>query len=75
MAAHSNSSSGGRGAQHGDGIESGHPSRLVIVLKKSRNEEERKQFEERAADSGMDEAVGEGLPEGAVQERAGSECE
>ena len=75
MGAHSNSGCGGRGAQHGDGIESGHPSRFVIILKKSRNKEEREQFEERAADSGMDEAVGEGLPESAVQERAGSECE
>jgi hypothetical protein len=62
---------GERGADNGRGIEAGDPALAVQLFKKSEHEPERDQLECGSDDAGMDKAVREGLPESAVDKRAG----
>ena len=70
-----NGGGGGRGAKDGRGIEPRNPALGMKALKKPGQEPQREQLEEGSEDTGMDEAVGKGLPDPAVQKGAGNETE
>ena len=65
---------GGDGsAQHSRGIEAGDPTGAAVALEEAGDEPEGEQFEQGLQQANVDEAVGNGLPQGAVEEKLGNE--